>query len=99
MTGILAARMQNRGGVLSELLVEHVEPGQVRRIQSTRHHRFHRRLALYWPRAALRTPARLFSHVRRGGAADPPTASMGSSDGSTSQLVQAMARFDDSRRR
>src|SRR5262249_25037638 len=55
--------MQNR--VLSELLVEHVEPGHV---QSTRHLRFHRRLALYWPRAALRTPARLFSHVRRGGA-------------------------------
>jgi hypothetical protein len=51
MTGILAARMQNRGGVLSELLVENVEPGQVRRIQSTRHHRFHCRLALYWPRA------------------------------------------------
>src|SRR5215471_16137541 len=58
--------MQNR--VLSELLVEHVEPGHVRRIQSTRHHRFHCRLALYWPRAALRTPARLFPHVRRGGA-------------------------------
>src|SRR5215510_4209431 len=53
---------------LSELLVEHVEPGHVRRIQSTRHHRFHCRLALYWPRAALRTSARLFSHVRRGGA-------------------------------
>ena len=60
--------MQNGGGVLSELLVEHVEPGRVRRIQSTRHHHFHCRLALYWPRAALRTPARLFSHVRRGGA-------------------------------
>ena len=28
-----------------------------------------------------------------GFAADPPTASMGSSDGSTSQLVQAMAGF------
>ena len=31
-----------------------------------------------------------------GFAADPPTASMGSSDGSTSQLVQAMAGFDGS---
>jgi len=32
---------------------------------------------------------------RLGGfAADPPTGSMGSSDGSTSQLVQAMAGFD-----
>jgi hypothetical protein len=29
-----------------------------------------------------------------GFAADPPTGSMGSSDGSTSQLVQAMAGFD-----
>jgi hypothetical protein len=29
-----------------------------------------------------------------GFAADPPSASMGSSDGSTSQLVQAMAGFD-----
>src|SRR5438105_498231 len=31
-----------------------------------------------------------------GFAADPPTGSMGSSDGSTSQLVQAMAGFDGS---
>jgi hypothetical protein len=34
---------------------------------------------------------------RLGGfAVDPPTGSMGSSDGSTSQLVQAMAGFDGS---
>src|SRR5262249_40492223 len=32
-----------------------------------------------------------------GFAADPPTGSMGSSDGSTSQLVQAMAAFGDGR--
>jgi hypothetical protein len=31
-----------------------------------------------------------------GFAADPPTGSMGSSDGSTSQLVQAMAAFGSS---
>jgi hypothetical protein len=31
-----------------------------------------------------------------GFAADPPTASMGSSDGSTAQLVQAMAGFGGS---
>ena len=39
--------MQTRGGVLSELLVEHVKPGHVQRIQSTQHHRFYCRLALY----------------------------------------------------
>jgi hypothetical protein len=55
------------GGVLSELLVEHVEPRHVRRIQSTRHHRFHCHWRLLAARSAAKSSARLFSHVRRGG--------------------------------
>ena len=56
--------MQTRGGVLSELLVEHVEPGHVQRIRSTQHHRFYCRLALYW-RDALRSARDLSARISR----------------------------------
>src|SRR5262249_35746376 len=38
-------RAQNSGGVLSELLVEHIEPWHFRRVQPTRHRRFRCQLA------------------------------------------------------
>src|SRR5262245_50960734 len=50
---------------LSELLVEHVEPGHVRRIQSTRHHRFHRQLAFTCRALRCKPSTRLFSHLKR----------------------------------
>src|SRR5215831_15900626 len=57
--------MQTRGGVLSELLVEHVEPGHVQRIQSTQHHRFYCRLALYW-RAMRCEPLKMLLRASAG---------------------------------
>src|SRR5262249_41636585 len=61
------ARTQNRGGVLSEPLVEHVEPGHVRRIQSTRHYRFHCQTAFTCRALRCKPSTRLCSRVRRGG--------------------------------